>query len=303
MKIAYLICAHTDPEQLNRLILALDNGENHCYIHIDGKVDIAPFIQAVGERACVTFLKKRVAVYWGGYSQVKAISSLIEAALEQYYDRLVYISGLDYPIWSNEKIAEFWEQNRDVQYCGAYNLTDSNVEIACNMVKHYAYMDIKIKNEWWFNHIRKYVNDFLRKIPRKNYINVNGKKWEIYWGSSWWALTYECAQYVYKAYKENAALRRYLKFAFPPDELWVQTILCNSGYSSQVIYSNEYDFEKVTVLQKVEYRHKIRVWEIEDYDEIVKSGKMFIRKVTSEASADLVESLDRDREKQKGCNK
>lgn len=45
MNIAYLISAHNDPRQLLRLVEVL--GDNAwCFIHIDQKNDIRPFMEA-----------------------------------------------------------------------------------------------------------------------------------------------------------------------------------------------------------------------------------------------------------------
>ena len=107
MKIAFLVAAHTDIEQLKRLSKSLlKNGD--VYIHIDAKVkNITDFINQLtfntlsySQGNKIIFLK--ISVAWGGYSQIKCQSLLFQQALNssQKYERFVYLSGLDYPIYS-----------------------------------------------------------------------------------------------------------------------------------------------------------------------------------------------------------
>lgn len=235
-------------------------------------------------------------MFIGGGSQVRAINKLLGMALKKKYDRYIYISGQDYPIWTNEEMTHFWIQNQEVEYCGAYNITDSSDAMALSKINHYSWFDIPFKNEKLFNKSRNLLNSVLRKIPRNTSFYVKGREYKIYWGSSWWSLSNECARYVYKTYNENAEIRKYLRYSFAPDELWVQTILGNSQYKERLLHVDSYDFNKVTVLQLVEYRDSIKIWEKKDYDTIKRSDKMFLRKVTTEKSKDLLDLLDFQRQ-------
>lgn len=61
-RFAYLISAYTDPEHLDRLISALDDGFSDFYVHIDKKVSIWPFVKLVGDRAIFV---RSIPVSWG----------------------------------------------------------------------------------------------------------------------------------------------------------------------------------------------------------------------------------------------
>ena len=81
--IAYLISAHNDPEQLKRLVEAL--GDNAwCFIHIDKKSDIRPFIESLksieGDR--IHFIRERTDIRWGTFLQVEYQMALLNAALD-----------------------------------------------------------------------------------------------------------------------------------------------------------------------------------------------------------------------------
>lgn len=53
MNIAYLILAHHQPAHLRRLLAALDTDNAYFFVHVDAKVDSAPF--TIGARNDVFF--------------------------------------------------------------------------------------------------------------------------------------------------------------------------------------------------------------------------------------------------------
>ncbi|MGL4596141.1 MAG: beta-1,6-N-acetylglucosaminyltransferase, partial [Bacteroidia bacterium] len=79
MKIAYLICAHKNPNQLKRLLGALQQENVLFFVHIDAKSDESIFRDALKHTAAI-FSKKRIRVNWGGFSQVEAWLTLLEEA-------------------------------------------------------------------------------------------------------------------------------------------------------------------------------------------------------------------------------
>src|SRR6187455_2580816 len=97
-KIAYLVLAHTDSIQLERLINAL-NYNCDFFIHIDAYADIQQF-KKISLPQNAVFISNRVPVNWAGYSQVQASMNLINAAITkgEDYSHLVLLSGMDYPI-------------------------------------------------------------------------------------------------------------------------------------------------------------------------------------------------------------
>lgn len=47
MKIAYLISAYKDPQQLARMVQVLHTEDTRFFVHVDANVDIKPFISVI----------------------------------------------------------------------------------------------------------------------------------------------------------------------------------------------------------------------------------------------------------------
>ena len=104
-KHAYLIIAHTNFEQLQKLVNILDDERNDIYIHIDKK---SQDFETSIIKAChsqVTFVK-RTSVNWGGFSQINCELLLLKKAISSSsgYSRYHLISGMDLPIKSQNYI-------------------------------------------------------------------------------------------------------------------------------------------------------------------------------------------------------
>ena len=155
MKVAYILLAHKDPEQLVRLIDSL-KGTGDFYIHIDKKSDIRPFQDCFKNNPSVHLLKKRINVTWAGWSMVKGYMLLLEAALksDKNYSRFVMLTGQDYPLMKNSEITAQFVVQKDIEYIMAYNLTTSTVPTDKNKVLRRWYLDNPFRSHFYKGHIR-----------------------------------------------------------------------------------------------------------------------------------------------------
>src|SRR6478735_10646508 len=108
MKIAHLILAHSQPDQLSRLINRLSSKDADCFIHIDAKANLENF-KKITQIPNAFVLNKRVNITWGSYSIVQAtldgLSSII--ASNKNYDYINLLSGQDYPLKSILEIGQY----------------------------------------------------------------------------------------------------------------------------------------------------------------------------------------------------
>ena len=119
MKIAFLISAYKDPAQLRNLIDALKGDGSYFFIHIDKKVDINLFKAVIPEfkldNQSLLYTQIRYYVYWGGWNQVRYQKELLRSCFELDidFDRIVLITGQDFPLVSREKLFEKYISNFD----------------------------------------------------------------------------------------------------------------------------------------------------------------------------------------------
>lgn len=307
MKIAYLVAAHTDPKQLSRLLSALYIQDvTTFFIHIDKKADETLFKRCITKqiKESVFFIKHRVAVNWGSYSQCEYQWLLIQACLSSKikFDRIFFLSGLDYPLWSNRKIMDYMKSNPTKEYIKGMNLTNCyKPDKMQTRVCLYHYRDFPIISN---KRIRRLIYGIVREglgfigITKLNYIlNADRCRTDVFCGSSWWCLTYDCLSYVYDEYKNDKCYRSYFKTALAPDELMIQTIVFNSPYSKNaILHEGAYPgLVGLTPLHYIEYTSSIAVYTEKDLEKLVNSGKMFCRKVQSGVSDMLMDMIDMKR--------
>ena len=188
--LAYLISAYRDPQHLRALIETLDY-KTDFYVHIDANVDAAPFRTALPDR--VHFVPSH-RVSWGGWEQVEYQYELMRAALEagKDYTHLVCLSAQDYPLWSNERIHDFFDRHAGEQFMAGYDLTRTvNQEQRHKFTHLHPYRDLPWKNVWLKNKVIVASRHLLGAlgIRREPQVKIGGKDCDIYFGSDYWAVT------------------------------------------------------------------------------------------------------------------
>lgn len=297
MKIAYICLCHTDPIFVARVAKTLQNKEDGFFIHVDKKVDIGPFVTACNGLGNVHFVEERVKNYWGGYNSIIATMLTMKfALLTDDYDRYVLLQGQDYPLCSPQEIHDFFEKNHDIEFCKAKNISKSKNK------KDY----MKCCGLWLMdgkpNFIQKCIrfafhkfNSFGIKYRSATFKNRR-EKWDIYHGWAQFALTADCVKYVLNVFENNQKYNNYMKHRFPPDEIYIHTIIQNSPFSEKVskdIIVRRSGEETLLNLTYFEYPVYVTVFtDRNDYQWLKNTGCLFVRKVNS-SSIDLLDELDK----------
>ena len=97
LKNAWLVMAHTNLNQLKKLLKLLDSTDSDIYIHIDRKssIDVADLKTQYSK----LYVFKEYSVYWGEYSQISVELLLLKAAVKKgNYNYIHLISGMDLPL-------------------------------------------------------------------------------------------------------------------------------------------------------------------------------------------------------------
>lgn len=329
MKLAYLILAHNDPNHLKRLITKLDSKNVIFIIHIDSKSNIEQFQSIIfGDNKF--FLRDRISISWAGFSMVEAMLMLINNALSSGFNfsHYIFLSGNDYPVWTADEIETFFFSNNRVEFIRAYDVTSSGCEHCLEKINRNWFFDLRIKN----NFVKKIVRTILNSIPqlhKKNeYLDIDGKKNDVMFGSQWFAITPECAIYVIREIEVHPEIIEYFKHTLAPDEMFFHTIIFNSEFLSNTLYnkiekySPEWKWNNYTYLdtsnmgcnsslnhrKTVKYICEAIVRNLKNndlgslqylnelaYETIISENLPFIRKVNTEYSNKLLDLIDENR--------
>ena len=113
----YIILVHENPQQLLRLIKALDDNKSFFYIHVDKKVDIQDFKELITGYKNVFFVTDRYECIWGNISIVYAtLSCMHEVVNDQRNGYCILMSGKDYPVKSTQAINSFFDLNNGYEF-------------------------------------------------------------------------------------------------------------------------------------------------------------------------------------------
>lgn len=266
-RIAYIISAYKDAQHLSRLVDALDYDADF-YVHVDLKVDIRPFEEALGDK--VTFVPRHW-TSWGGWSQVEYQKEMIGAVLQsgKPYSRVVCLSGQDYPLWSNEQIHSFFDERPRQEIISGVNVTQGGIKKQLRKVRVYHFFrDLPWRWLWMKYKFIVASRWAMRLLPikKKPYTTIEGKRADVYTGSDYWGITLSCARHVYETLCKETKLVSYFKTAFVPSELCVQTIVFNSPFGKYAIFYEDprTGLGTLTPLHYIDYGKCIKVFTLKD---------------------------------------
>jgi hypothetical protein len=231
--IAFLIIAHQEPGHLRRLVLALQAPWARFFIHIDNKVDSAPFQNALSDIPEATLIHNRVDIYWAGWSLVQATLNLLRASFDAdaSLQRFVLLSGACYPLRSNTALRDFLFADKDEHIT---SILMPNLDLQKPLSR---------LTKWHFEGGFRVPGLAARMIRLVNKIALRGPSRNVkmalgsdvpYAGHQWWALTREAGETVLRVTSQRPELVALFKYATCPDESFFQTILANSALSGRI---------------------------------------------------------------------
>ena len=300
MNIAYLISAHTDAPQLARLIAAL-HADAEFFVHIDKKSDISPFRQTI-TAPNVHFVERRIDVRWGTLLEVEYQMELIWAAVfhPRRFDRLFFLSGMDYPLWSNERITQWLEQLGDREVLQGICMDTPFIQEGQRELYTVSRPLFRLFNNKWNQRASILLRKVLKAVGYRKRLSfkLNGTPWHLYKGSAWWSISEELAKFVLLNYAGQAEIEHYFRDSFGQAETLIQTIAFNSKEWASKCMLTEGGYpglDALTPLHYIVYDPVIKVMEAEDFPALMQSGKMFARKFRSGVSDEVVRRIDAER--------
>ena len=214
--------------------------------------------------------------------QYALINEVLESPFE--YKKIVNLTGTDFPVASNDQLISTLSSETN-EFIIGYRLATDKTDCKDKVLYYYEYDKGKNVRLFWAA-IRK-----ILKIKRfKDYDSIG---YDFYFGSEYWALSYNVVLELMNIWKKDATLRKILKNASIPSEIWIHTLFFNSKYAFKgEVFEKQYEgLSKLAPLTYFVYKDAIKVLTAEDYNDILKSGKLFVRKVITGKSDDLIRSL------------
>jgi len=212
MRIAYVILAHQLPEQLVRLVCALDAPGARFLIHINRRSDDAVQRAArlgLAERANVVFLRRHK-LYWGGFGHVQATLEGLDELYrsETDFDYVVLLTGQDYPIKPVAEIETTLARSDGRSFMAVDRLPGGWVD-GMDRIRYRHWRKIGRPRGW---HLRLPI---ARRFP------LGLEPWG---GSSYWWLSRAAADHVRAFRAEHPSYTRFFRHVDVPDEIFFHTI-------------------------------------------------------------------------------
>lgn len=295
--LAFLILAHADPPQLTRLLRALPAG-SHKLVHIDRKS--TQFRGFAPGTPNTQLLDRRRDVYWAGFSIVEATLDLVRLALATTAARrFVLLSGNCYPIKSNDAILSFFGSDATREYINYYDVRTASDLYRDKLKRRFLPEEFiagrtGIRNSTALKLLSRAGSRVAGFAERDWQRALNGLV--PAYGSQWWALTRPCAEMVLEAAETRPELD-FFRFTFAPDEMYFHTIVANSKFHNCtggfLPFPGRGNW-RIANLHLLSSSSLHKVWGTADWDEIARSERMFVRKLETRTSSDLIVRIERD---------
>ncbi|MCC4411608.1 beta-1,6-N-acetylglucosaminyltransferase [Limosilactobacillus reuteri] len=284
---AVLILAHKNIDQVIELASRLST-DFEIYIHLDKKANITVDQSRKIKKITKGYISK-YDVKWGSYSIVKATIDLMKMALNNNQNTYFHlISGQDWPLMSPVKIYEYFEHTNQIymNYWPAVSMRKTG-EPEIWWTKYYFNYD-SINRRTTFGKVYHRLLLLAQTVLRINKLNKYGLKEDyIYAGQEWVDIPRDALEFAITYYEQHPNLEKIFSTSFCSDEMWLQTILCNSEFKPR-IEKNIHHYIEMTE----KHGSRPAILDEEDYSKIISGNYWWGRKVERPISDKLINLLD-----------
>lgn len=280
-KHAFLIIAHNDFPLLQKLITLLDDPCNDIYLHIDKKADISTLPSFSTKHSNVQTILP-MTVNWGGHSQIFCELNLLKCAAQNNYNYYHLLSGADLPIKSNRYIQDFFELNAGKEFIITNKISAENNNLHfLDRVKYYYFLQNKIgRNAQKSTYLYEVLENLSLKLQKVFKINRNNACTEFYKGGNWFSITHSLASFIIESENE---IKKVFSHTHCADEIFLQTVAMQSPFKDNIISNN---------LRHIDWeRGQPYTFQIEDYDSLMQSDKLFARKFSSATDSQIIDKI------------
>lgn len=262
-------------------MILLDDKRNDIYLHIDLKSDISGLSYKVHKAGFYIF--HEIDVRWGDVSQIKVELFLFKEA-HNNGDYLYYhlLSGNDLPIKTQDEIHSFFDNNYPIEFIGF----SSGISCENRVDKIHVFpRHQRVKNRlinYLFRQFRLFCV-FLQSLFKYNHYKLRNK---LMMGPGWVSITEKAVDLILS--KEKIVLKQY-RFSSCADEVYKQTIIGNS-FLFNYVYDKHDDYRGC--MRLIDWgRGNPYTFCSKDYDFLMSSDRLFVRKFDEKIDLDIVERI------------
>ena len=283
---AYLILAHKNWGQLEKLVSLLDDARNDLFIHIDAR---QPFDQR--NEACLVArarnsavnLIERKAIAWGDSSIVEAEVRLLAAAVPGRYDYYHLISGMDLPLKTQDEIHAFFDAHKGREFVSILDeawTKKTRARVGC----YWPFQAMVGKARKW--HPLYGLQKVLVKVQEAIGVDRT-RSYAAGTGSQWFSITHPFAHYLCE---NEALIARRFRYTFCGDEWFVQTMLLNSPFADAIYCRGPSDAS--AAMRCIDWRRgEPYTFRSGDFDELMASGCLFARKFDETVDGEIIDRI------------
>jgi len=282
MKLAYLIVAHQNPDQLAILVHTLLVETNHIFVHIDAgsEADFSALYALEETDSRLHILEDQFRVNWGGFNLTLAVISLLNACnqYETTFDYIFTLSGQDFPLVSNSHINAYLHQHQGTEFVEYHALPFEGWNYGgLDRIEYYWLID-----EIGFSNSAAFVEtqraEGVKRIPPDR-LATHG-------GSCWMTITSGLMKYICETIQRDwAIIYPYFKYTLISDEILIQSIILHSPFAGKIVNNN---------LRYIDWYSGPgfpKTLTLSDLDAAFDSGRLFARKINTNSDNDIIENI------------
>ena len=281
----FIILAHTEPELLCQVIRRIDAPNHYFLVHIDKKSQEKWNLQ--------DFQKQNVKVYrkmeirWGGINQVLVKLVLLREALLGGADYCHFISGQDFMTTSPKKFDDYFCQKGE-HYHGIFSFVpnESLSHLKQKRMDIWCFYDLFDRRKW------SILSKLCRIIEEAEYYLIRTglplrKKFDFdyYKGEAWFSVDYALGTEIVSFCEHHPDFIKRFRHTCCSDESFFHTVAMQSSYKETILP------QTITYCNWSRKRKSPEILTDNDYQDIIKSGCLFCRKVSLKDSQALIELL------------
>ncbi len=310
MRLAALVMAHKNANQLVRLIRALKDDEIDVYVHLDKKWNISQKeLEAIKKSSpYVTVLDQRISGFLDTWSLCEITIALLKKAyMVEQYDYFILLSGQDYLIKPVSYIKQYLKEQYPTPLIDCTPLRKDNwVYSGFKWIRFNCYYR-KVEKITKNKKLRKIlllpiyavqvIVTFVMKSPYKRLTKIGC---DLYGGSAWWILPKQVVELCISEVDANTDIVKAFKLKNTPEESFFQTMTMRSTLKELVTVNNPYEILQncMTYAYFFDDTHQATghpfILTVDNFDMLKARKELFARKFDMTVNDEILDKIDQE---------